>query len=290
MLRDAVAAFGIDARRVRRIPRGWVNEVWAVEDRRRRYVLKRVTPVRTDAELRHEHALLNALDDAGWLVPRPIPTLTGATLAGVDGARWWLADWIPGRAPIRDSVGFGRRTGRLLAQLHNAASKLNALPQVPRLRLREIEHWPFEPSGQTLSSGIATAPLERDLRRALQKAVASVSERLAVTGTLPEAMTHFDFHHRNLRVHRGRTAVLDFDFAHVDERAADIATALHFIPDPPVAEAFVDGYDEINHLEDDEHLSLPALYDARKLLHAAWLLTIPAGQDVAAGVRTAWRN
>lgn len=279
--------FGLAATRVRRIPRGYVNAVWLVDSDKGRHVLKRATAERAPADLLYEHQLLRHLDLAGWLVPTPVPTRAGPTVLEVDGTRWWLARWLPGRAPAHDTAAYGRWAGHLLAELHDATAPFGRLyPPPDDLRLRAVADWPFHPTRGTLRSGAQRlADAYPHLAAAVGDAIERLNEELPRRLSLPSTVTHFDFHHDNLRVHRGTTAVLDFDFSHPDECVADIATALHFTATPRVAEALVAGYDAKRRLSDDEVAAIPAMFDARKLLHVAWLSTHPDLSEAATPIR-----
>ena len=289
-LGDVVRRFGLRPARIRRIPRGFVNRVWLVDADQGRYVLKRATPERPTEDLVHEHLLLAHLAAGGWRVPAPIADGSGSSLVEVHGARWWLAPWIPGRAPRHASPSYGRWAGALLAELHRAAADFRPPPlERPPLWLRSVADWPFFPTGLTLRDGIERLRLvDAALAQRAAEAVVHLEERLppAAGRRFGATTTHFDFHHDNLRVHRGSVAVLDFDFAHEDERAADVATALHFTPDPTVASAFVDGYDAVARLATGEVAALPAFFDARTLMHVAWLLTQPDVGAIVPDVRS----
>lgn len=286
-LRDVVRAFGIEASRVRRIGHAWVNDVWMVEAGPMRYALKRVTPERTDAEVEHEHRLLDGLFELGWLVPKPIATLSGQRLIHRGGSRWWLAPWLPGRISPQHARGSAYRRGQVLAELHTATKRiLPLLPATRRLRLREVSDWPFEPSGQTLLQGLDNGrAIDAHLEKWLRDVVAEVNSRLHAHAPTDETVIHFDFHYRNVLISQRSVAVLDFDFAHVDEPVADLATALAFLPNREAAAAFISGYCDRTPLSLSDHAVIPTLYDARKLLHAGWLLTWPEGQDVEQGLR-----
>lgn len=85
-------------------------------------------------------------------------------------------------------------------------------------------------------------------------------------------MCHGDLHAGNLLVHRGMTSVIDFDFSHVQERAADLSTSICLLADQRLAPMLVDGYASVSPLSEHERVTLPLLFDARLLHHAAWTL------------------
>jgi Ser/Thr protein kinase RdoA (MazF antagonist) len=261
-----LARFGVSSSKVRRLPRGAVNEVWRIDDR---FVLKRTHPNRLPEHTLREHEVLLFLGDRGWSVPQPMPAGDGTTIARVDDRTWWLAPWLPGRSPAITEASVGR-LGALLARLHDDLAPLASLPPTtdsfgPRCILERTESatgWRFAD---------ALVELERaDPRRGarLQREVERVTSALAAVAMGPTVLGHGDLHTGNLLVCRGTTSVLDFDFSHTMERAFDVATAVGLLDDQRLAEALIDGYGA---LSDDERASVPLLFDARQLLHASWL-------------------
>lgn len=264
---DAVLGrFGVAGGRVRRLPRGRVNDVWRVDDR---FVLKRTHPNRLPEHTLREHEVLLFLRARGWSVPRPLPADDGRTIVRLDERTWWLAPWLPGRSPATSPASIGR-LGSLLARLHDDLAPLASLPATtdavsPRRILERTESasgWRFDEALVAL----ARADPARGAR--LQREVERVTSALAAQPVGPTVVGHGDMHTGNLLVWRGSTSVLDFDFTHTMERAFDVATSVGLLDDQRLAPALVDGYGA---LSDDERRSIPLFFDARQLLHASWL-------------------
>ena len=278
---DALRRFGVVADRVRRLPRGAVNDLWVVDDR---FVLKRTHPNRASEHTLREHEVLLFLGTRGWSVPQPLPADDGTTIARIEDRTWWLAPWLPGRSPATTPASI-RRLGALLARLHDALAPLVSLPPTidtvsPRAILDRTESktgWRFAD---------ALVELERaDPARGgrLRREVDRVTAALDALPAGPLVVGHGDLHTGNLLVGRGTTSVLDFDFSHTMERALDIATSVGLLDDQRLARSLVEGYGA---LAPEEVASIPLLFDARKLLHASWLTylwslgtTVPAELD-----------
>lgn len=202
-------------------------------------------------------------------------------MTDAEGVRWWLAPWVRGRAPNKRADGYAAWAGQLLAELHATTMRFEPSVADDNSRLRNIADWQFiGGTDVTLRTGIEDfANREPELASAVGVALDEVHGALAALPPGPETTVHFDFHAGNVRVWRGGVGVLDFDFSHQDERAADIAAALHFVSSDN-AKRFVDGYCRHTAMADAELARVPVLWRARWLMHAAWLLSGPAGVDV----------
>jgi len=102
-----------------------------------------------------------------------------------------------------------------------------------------------------------------------------VARELAAIGT-DEAVAlpvHGDFHTGNLLFHAGQlSAVLDFDFARVDLRVADVAIALGFLVDKAARAALLAGYHAQQPLSAPERRLLAPLRRARELERLGYAL------------------
>lgn len=262
----ALRRFGVVPDRVRRLPRGAVNEVWRVDDR---FVLKRTHPNRRPEHTLREHEVLLFLGARGWSVPQPQPADDGETIVRIDDRTWWLAPWLPGRSPATTPSSV-RRLGALLARLHEDLAPLASLPPTtdsvsPRAILARTESatgWRFAD---------ALVELERaDPARGgrLRREVDRVTSALDALPIGPTVLGHGDLHTGNLLVWRDVTSVLDFDFSFTTERAFDVATSIGLLDDQRLAPSLVAGYGA---LPAEEVAAIPLFFDARQLLHASWL-------------------
>jgi Ser/Thr protein kinase RdoA (MazF antagonist) len=263
---DALRRFGVVSDRVRRLPRGAVNEVWRVDDR---FVLKRTHANRLPEHTRREHEVLLFLGDRGWSVPQPLRAEDGTTIVRIDGRTWWLAPWLPGRSPATTAASI-RRLGALLARLHDALAPLAGLPPTPDSYgpRRILEREESQTGWRFADALVELEHADRDRGSRLRREVERVTSALAEVPVGPMVLGHGDLHTGNLLVARGATSVLDFDFSHTMEQAFDVATSIGLLDDQRLAPALVDGYGA---LPAEELAAIPLLFDARQLLHASWV-------------------
>jgi len=265
-VRAVLARFGVSSSRVRRLPRGAVNDLWRVDDR---YVLKRTHPNRRPEHTLREHEVLRFLGAHGWSVPQPIVADDGSTIVRVDERTWWLAPWLPGRSPATTAPSV-RRLGAVLARLHEDLAPLASLPPTtdsvsPR---RIIERTESATGWRFADAVVALEAADPARGGRLRREVDRVTAHLAAIPVGPMVLGHGDLHTGNVLVWRGHTSVLDFDFSHTMERAFDVATSVGLLDDQRLAPALVDGYAV---LTDEERREVPVYFDARLLLHASWV-------------------
>lgn len=212
---------------------------------------------RDAAVIRSELWWCGALADGGLPVPRPLPSLQGALLCRVGGARLAsVLSWVEG-API----GLGgmplpgtrytqartyRALGQLLAHLHSATDRLTLPPDFT------LPHWTIEGIvGETpLWGRFWEHPLLTGAEaRRLREVRAHLSARL--TTALPNAdigPIHADVLRENVFVNDGSLSLIDFDDSGIGFRAHDLGTALsQNLSEPAFPEiraALIDGYAE----------------------------------------------
>jgi Ser/Thr protein kinase RdoA (MazF antagonist) len=263
-----LARFGVSDARVRRLPRGTVNDLWRVSAPSGDYVLKRTHVERLPEHTEREHLVLRHLADAGWSVPVPAIADDGSTFVRIDDRTWWLAPWLPGRQPLMNRRT-ALRIGALLADLHLALAPLASLPATigdwgPRTIIdRTIPRHGWRFADALVELERADPARGGRLRRELDR----VTEALAAVPVGPTVVGHGDLHTGNLLVHRGTTSVLDFDFSGPVERVNDVASSVCNI-DQSLAGGIVDGYVA---LSEEERRAVPLFFDARQLTHASWV-------------------
>lgn len=262
---DIVRAFGLQSNRIRRISAG-NNIHWRVASGADRYVLRRFArDPAGQASALWEHRLVEDLADAGWPVPRALfpPREAG-------GALWLLMPALPGRVLARGAAsdeGY-RRLGRDLADLHGALERLPHRAQRPG--------WgSFVDAGLPLSGGPERRDaLLTDLDAALPDAAKAFRAALegfeardlpAIFAGAARFPVHGDISPWNLRYQGGvLCALLDFELAHMDVLAADLALARRGYHD-----AVVDGYLERRPLPQAQIEVLDALW-LGGLFHGLW--------------------
>jgi Ser/Thr protein kinase RdoA (MazF antagonist) len=279
---DAVLLrFGLDERRAERIvPGGHVNAHWRVPGGPSDFVLRRYHSKRTKSSIAFEHELLRRLG-AAWPVAAPVD-VGGAGTVEYGGRLWSLFPWLPG-GPLpahgRENVA---RQGGLLARLHRDL----AAGGTPQQREQFSKVWELDAHGWGIgASGITFDELLRSFGRDHPELAAAARRERDRNlrelgafgyGELPEQPIHGDFAREHLLFDGGRlSGVLDFDLAHVDARASDIAWSMisdcgeppaETAIDPALAAAFVAGYCAESPLTEQEARLIVPLVRAQDLV------------------------
>jgi len=93
-LRLVLAAYGLESVRPYRVGAGRNNEHWYVGAG---LVLRRYGPLRSDAAIGYEHAIVGQLRDLGWPVAVPVPSDAGRLVVAAGGRRYSLFPRLAGR-------------------------------------------------------------------------------------------------------------------------------------------------------------------------------------------------
>jgi Ser/Thr protein kinase RdoA (MazF antagonist) len=277
-LRTIVQRLGVEPERVRLIKRGG-NTHWSVVSGRGRFVLRQYgtdgVVDRSPASIRWEHQLVTQLAARGYpalAAQQPARELDGATYALFPyrrGVTWRFR---------RDEADY-RRLGALLADYHAIAATLG--PRNQRAGWRRFDAGTLPARGGVARRDRLLTVLRRvdvETARLAATTAREIEPRIAASGvrSLPALPIHGDFSPWNLAFHRGSlSAVLDFDLAHLDLRAADVCFARRGYHD-----AVVRGYRERAALSDPEVAVLDALWKASLLL-ALWRLVEVRGAALA---------
>ncbi|SDT25828.1 phosphotransferase enzyme family protein [Actinopolymorpha singaporensis] len=210
---------------------GTNNSVHVVEAGGRRYVVRGYQNQSAD-RVAAEHRLLTGLADVGlsFAVPRPLPTRDGATFVPTPSGPVALFGYLPGRPAGRTTRDLAL-AGEVLAYLDLALAELPAglAPADWRHPLSEVH--PAVPDLGELAAELARVlPGEQGDDPGWLHAAAERVDAMRVRWweTLPVQVVHNDFALGNLLVHDdGRpSAVLDFEFAGLDLRVADLVGAV----------------------------------------------------------------
>ncbi|HEY3799477.1 MAG TPA: phosphotransferase [Caulobacteraceae bacterium] len=256
VLADIVRAFGLEAGDIRRAG-GRHNVHWRVRVGDRRYALRRCGVwSETPGDIAWEIGAVHALAAVGVPVPAPV---VGPREVG--GATWLLMPWLEGRAlrfPQTSETDY-ERLGAHLAGFHAASADLPALAQRPHWTANVDGALPREGGAERRAQLLAAlGEADADMAARLADAAAELDARdlPAVFARYPRRLVHGDFSPWNIRVRRGAlVGVFDFDLAHVDVRAADVAYGRRGSHD-----AVVRGYLKRAPLSDAEFANLDALW------------------------------
>ena len=272
-LGDVVRQFGIEPDAVRLVSRRQ-NVHWRVRARGGEvYALRRFGVwAETPGDVEWEIGCVNALADAGLPVPRPIG---GARRIG--GATWLMAPWLRGRPlwrPSRDPPATDadyESLGERLAEFHAVAAALPGPPQRPAWS--DCVSGAFPLSGGAERRALLLGELAKvapDLAARLGQAAADLAARNLprIFAGYRRQFVHGDFSPWNVRVRQGRlVGLLDFDLAHLDFRASDVAAARRGYHD-----GVVRGYLRVARLDAEELSSLEALWLGGSLRGVWWVL------------------
>jgi Ser/Thr protein kinase RdoA (MazF antagonist) len=205
------------------------------------------------------------LADLGAPVPRAV-----AAPRAFGGALWLLMQALPGWShgyrPSSDS-GY-RRMGRDLARLHDRIERLAPRAQRPGWGSFVDAAWPLS-GGREHRDGLLA-----DLRAVDAEAAGAYARALeafeardlpGVFADAPRHAIHGDVSPWNLRYRKGEvSAVLDFELAHVDVLAVDLACARRGYHD-----AVVEGYLQHRALPEPQIAALDALW-LGGIFHGLW--------------------
>jgi len=249
------------------------NTHWRVQRGREAFILRMYRQGQTGSSIRYELDILRGLHERGWPVA-----------ADVDGVVWRensafvLFPLLPGHPQMPDNDQRRRRRGRILAELHFELGDLAALGQ--RNGWRQVDEVVLEGERLCDHGRERALNLSRpDLFRSVVRNLEGVRDRLCAAGAshLPVTVVHGDLIAQNL-LFRDVTlsGVLDFDSAHLDLRAVDVACARRSGYDEVAR-----GYLEVIPLSDEELGCLDDLWRANVLRYALRLLDGETATDVA---------
>jgi Ser/Thr protein kinase RdoA (MazF antagonist) len=216
------------------------NTHWLVRTASARFVLRRFgAHLDADPGIAWELDVIARIAQLGWPVPRAI----GAPIER-DGAWWALFPHLTGRALSRRGPATAaqyRLLGRTLAELHAAVRGIEQPPQRPSWA--SFTDAAFPPAGgETRRAALLEILLraDRETHALFVRALAAFEERRLpdVFANASRHIVHSDFSPWNVRFTNGTlSALFDFELAHIDVAAADVAFARRGSHD-----AVVEGY------------------------------------------------
>lgn len=267
-------------RELRRAEQGLNNETWFVTCASAEYVLRIYSEQRVEA-IRFEHELLHLLAEQAlpFRTPRPVPTQDGDTIAVAatsGGPRpAALFHRLPGETLDDGDVAGVRSAGAAFAELDRAlASVARTNSTAPAF------HGDFRQIHPALSDLTDLgAVIGVDAARFVQLAAENAQPLYA---SLPRQIVHGDFAFSNVLVRGSKvTALLDFEFAGWDVRAAELAAALGLSLSKTTGDLLwrplLRGYLPSFGLDPTEIAALPAL----ALQHEAVILTWWSGRALS---------
>lgn len=285
----ALAAYPLDVARLRLLSHGF-NTIFRVDttDGRRFALRLNVNSRRTAANLAAEMAWLAALtDETDLWVPTPQPTRDGSLTASAFSSDLGrelpaaLFSWLPG-GDLGDAATPAqmRAVGRATALLHRHAAtwRLPAgaeLPAIDSVLMDVPDHF-----------GDPHPLLTDDHRAVIDRAMSHVQRHYdALFAGARRQPLHADLHVWNLKWHRGRLIVFDFDDSGMGVPAQDVAISAYYLRDNAAQEAaLLEGYQEVQPLPACSTEQFEAMVASRNLVllndvltttNAEWLAMLP---------------
>lgn len=207
---------------IRRL-RGSGNEHWMVRTGDEQLVLRRFNGRHDHASIAWEFHLISELAERGWPVAAAV-----AGPADIGGQTWALLRRLPGRQ-MTASPKTSHQRGELLARLHNDLQTVD-VGQRPDWQRHDIAALVILDELDEAANAIADRWPDRapDVIPAIaQFAVRTVEALNALDpSTMPSSVVHGDLMPWNILTTGGRVSgLLDFEKAHVDLHATDLAFA-----------------------------------------------------------------
>jgi Ser/Thr protein kinase RdoA (MazF antagonist) len=243
--RRALQGYALDIRRMTIMYAGWNTFYRAEAAGGRRYALRIGRPGERDLrEVRSELVWLEALrSDPDLVVPEPVLTRDrepACTVIAADGTAYHcvLFTWVEGRRPPNPpSLQAVRLLGETMARLHQHADTFR--PPADFTTTRLDAGWPKVKTAPIFSD--EPHPLLTPQRRRFLREVAAVLQtEIDALYANPAGLRflHADLHPGNVRVHRGRMAVLDFDDSLWCYPIQDLGISLYALERQARGEAF----------------------------------------------------
>ena len=249
-------------------------------------MLRRSYRAKTEAGVRFEHELVAHLRACGFPGPEFVPTVTGDPCAELDGRLWRLAHFVPGKAASAAIPGQAETVAESLARYHLLVEGFSAgvpTPEAPLVPAALAERLAAVPTEERFLAAVPD-DLAAPLRFALAEGQAVYRRLEELYRSLPVTIIHAGCRRGSTLFDGGRLAVvLDFDSAHLEARALDVAVAVHDFakvygdPDSPdykvhldreVAARFVNAYQSVTPLAAAELEAVPLLLRAKRLKRA----------------------
>ncbi len=234
------------------------------------------------AEIESELNWLDALVETGIIVPQAVKDRLGERVQTLDlpgGSQRYavLFHWIDGEMPGTDvDPRAFRQLGQITARLHQHSRRW----QRPDDFRRIIWDHHTMTSAQSHWGDWRDAPfLSAHHRPVIEETVAQVGSRLAAFGQHQQhyGLIHADLRLTNLLLHKGETRVIDFDDCGFGWYLHDLAAAISFVEHHPRAAEWIDnwlqGYEQVAHISDDEMAMVPTLLIQRRIQLMAWVGT-----------------
>lgn len=224
---------------VRNLTHGWRTNIVMVITSGPRLILRRYPDRWSDSAVEHEHSLLLELERRDYLAPRLIELGDGSYTRRIDGARYSVQTFEPGRvltgfymnrAEIQKTQ---RSIGTVLAEFHRVLEgfvpsgehHLGIDPHTGRQR-RDLD-WHIDAIDRLDAETELGSPFGNpDEITSLRTRLVELDDLIEATD-LPKAIVHGDYGLHNIIFREsGRVVVHDFELSRWDIRLLDLAASL----------------------------------------------------------------
>ncbi len=226
-------------------------------------------------ELLQANRIFHHLARHGFPAPAPLLTRTGSTIATTNGEHYAVYPFVRGRAMLRGDVRQVAEAGSALGSYHRI------MAEYPRRMSRSEESFPsrfqekidlFTENIESLDGQPAALGIEASLDY-LKDSLLDIELSLLrfPYENLPRLTIHGDYRRQNILFQGDRlAAVIDFHRSRIEARSLDLAIALaDILPRTSnghalsLARSFINSYERVRPLSNDEQEALPVLVEAR---------------------------
>jgi len=238
--------------------------------------LYRVNLQQCQESMEYEHQLLHYLDEQEIPVALPLPRTDGVKITPSPSGPVVIYSFIEGHMP-----DINETTVREIARV---AARMNTLP-VPD-HLHRDNPLTFAATEEI----VRVSPIDDALRKRVQQELNRLRDPLSIP--LPDGIVHGDLFHDNT-LYRGNqlAAVIDFEDASTEHRMVEIGVTINGfcapenILEPDLVNAFLESYESIAPLNEEEQRLLPAYIHWGTLVMICWHLKDPTPHKLE---RVAW--
>ncbi|MEX2245121.1 MAG: phosphotransferase [Dehalococcoidia bacterium] len=260
---------------------GFINDSWIVADAGERYVLRAYRRAPEASRIAFQLAFQEHLLTSGFPTAPIIKSRSGEASASSSGLYWTLFGLVAGQGFDFSSLDQAREAGARLAEFEAVAAGYAGPVVAPPMEQVAPRNWLAPVSSHVWRTSMLDEEQEGRLRELFagegfeeeleffsqwHRAAAAVwtSERLTA---LPQAWLHGDYHGLNM-VFQGDEMVglFDFDFVTRGPRVFDVSRGLFNFGRErrgsttlrePFCRAFLDGYESLAPLSEEERRALP---------------------------------
>ena len=275
------------------------NATFVVRTEKTRYALRLHRPnYHNKQNIESELCWLDALTESGIAVPQAIFTEHGErvlTLRLADGNTRYavLFNWVEGDMPTTDvdPTAF-QQLGQITAKLHHHSKTWQMPHDFDRIvwnhetMLGADGHWGDWRHAPHLKA------TDHDV---VEEAIRCIGHKLTGFGKSSEhyGLIHADLRLTNLLLQQDRIGVIDFDDCGMSWFMHDLAAAIsfneHLAPAPQWVENWIEGYERVAHISNEEYALIPTFIMQRRIQMMAWIGS-HAQTEMAQSLGTDWAD